>query len=182
MDRAERVARELMDDLARWSDLDLTDKEETRFIAILRREFQAVWEEAAAVCEGEAVCWERAFPDEGPAAEARLCADKIRARAKEEESRQESGQSGAIRPESGRDSGHGVRVGIDQSGNESGHSCPIDPVILASCRNRAMDVAWGPEGDGLTCGQARELLEREYGAEVCRVALLPGHEEEEACR
>ncbi len=49
----------------------------------------------------------------------------------------------------------------------------IDPVTLASCRYRAIDIIWGAEGDGKTCGDVRMILESEYGAEVCRKALGP---------
>jgi hypothetical protein len=49
----------------------------------------------------------------------------------------------------------------------------IDPVTIASCRNRATDIIWGPEGNGKTCGDVRMILESEYGVEVCRKALGP---------
>jgi hypothetical protein len=52
-------------------------------------------------------------------------------------------------------------------------SGPIDEVTLASCRNRAQDIVWGPEGAGLTVGEVRQLLEREYGVAVCHAALAP---------
>lgn len=60
---------------------------------------------------------------------------------------------------------------MSESGNESGQRCPIDEVMLASCRNRAMNIVWGSEGDELTAKGVRARLEYEYGVDVCRAAF-----------